>query len=179
MLTKNTNSAKTFKKVAGENKWHYSCYIVTLIPGIWGPYYSAVLEGYWLHEGGQSAVGSLIDHLIHSHPAFKCIQSKSKNVYQYLEQKCIEQAEKESLPSIHWLTKKLHICPDFHGNRSPYADSDLKGSILGLELDKSELSLAKLYLAAIQALAYGTKSIGNVQLIFMTILYTRPEHLSP
>ena len=153
--------------MSGKNKLHYWCYIVTLIPGIWGPYYSAVLEGYWLHEGGQSAVGSLIDHLIHSHPAFKCIQSKSKNVYQYLEQKCIEQAEKESLPSIHWLTKKLHICPDFHGNRSPYADSDLKGSILGLELDKSELSLAKLYLAAIQALAYGTKSIGNVQLYFI------------
>ena len=34
-----------------------------------------------------------------------------------------------------------------------------KGTITGLELDKSELSLAKLYLAAIQALAYGTKSI--------------------
>ena len=97
--------------------------------GIWGPYYSAVLEGYWLHEGGQSAVGSLIDHLIHSHPAFKCIESKSKNVYQYLEEKCIEQAEKENLESIHWLTRKLHICPDFHGNRSPLADSEIKGTV--------------------------------------------------
>ena len=31
MLTKNTNSTKTLKKVAGKNKWHYSCYIVTLV----------------------------------------------------------------------------------------------------------------------------------------------------
>ena len=30
MLAKNTNSAKTFKKVAGKNKWHYSCFIVIL-----------------------------------------------------------------------------------------------------------------------------------------------------
>ena len=30
MLAKNTNSTKTFRKVAGKNKWHYSCYIVTL-----------------------------------------------------------------------------------------------------------------------------------------------------
>ena len=35
VLTKNTNSAKTFKKVAGKNKWHYSCYIVTLILCAW------------------------------------------------------------------------------------------------------------------------------------------------
>ena len=71
------------------------------IPGVWGPYYSAILKDYWLHEGGQSAVGSLVDHLIQSHPAFKCIESKTKNVYQYLEEKCIEQAAKENLLSIH------------------------------------------------------------------------------
>ena len=129
------------------------------IPGVWGPYYSAILKDYWLHEGGQSAVGSLIDHLIQSHPAFKCIESKTKNVYQYLEEKCIEQAAKENLLSIHCLTRGLHILPDFHGNRSPWADSEIKGIISGLELDRSELSLAKLYLAAIQAIAYGTKAI--------------------
>ena len=30
MLSKNTNSAKKLKKMAGKNKWHYSCYIVIL-----------------------------------------------------------------------------------------------------------------------------------------------------
>ena len=31
MLPKNTKLAKSFKKVAGKNKWHYSCYIVILV----------------------------------------------------------------------------------------------------------------------------------------------------
>ena len=30
MLAKNPNETKTFKKVSGKNKWHYSCYIVIL-----------------------------------------------------------------------------------------------------------------------------------------------------
>ena len=34
------------------------------VPGIWGPNYSAVLPNYFLTEGGQSAVGSLMDHIL-------------------------------------------------------------------------------------------------------------------
>ena len=101
-----------------------------------------------MHEGGQSSVGSLIDHLIQSHPAFKTIETS--NIYQHLEDKCIAEAEKQGLESIHLLTDTLHVLPDFHGNRSPLADPQMKGTILGLELDASELSLAKLYLATIQ-----------------------------
>nr|CAD7413689.1 unnamed protein product [Timema poppensis] len=39
------------------------------VSGVWGPYYSAMVPCYWLNEGGQSATGKLIDHLIDSHPA--------------------------------------------------------------------------------------------------------------
>jgi ribulose kinase len=43
------------------------------VKGIWGPYFSAVLPNMWLTEGGQSASGRLIDHIIESHPAvFNC-----------------------------------------------------------------------------------------------------------
>ena len=114
-------------------------------------------------KGGQSAVGSLIDHLIQSHPATIKIQEKiritNENIYEYLEKKCQEMKNEQKLDSIHKLTKNLHILPDFHGNRSPLADPEMKGTVVGLDLDKSEQSLALIYLSTIQALAYETKMI--------------------
>src|SRR5882724_12888311 len=40
------------------------------VPGVWGPYYSGMVPGFWLNEGGQSAAGAAIDHLVKSHPAY-------------------------------------------------------------------------------------------------------------
>jgi D-ribulokinase len=39
------------------------------VDGVWGPYYSAMIPGLWLNEGGQSAAGAAIDHLVQMHPA--------------------------------------------------------------------------------------------------------------
>ncbi|RWD98698.1 MAG: ribulokinase, partial [Mesorhizobium sp.] len=39
------------------------------VPGVWGPYFSAMVPGFWLSEGGQSAAGAAIDLLVHFHPA--------------------------------------------------------------------------------------------------------------
>ena len=30
------------------------------VPGVWGPYYSTMIPGYWNNEGGQSATGKLV-----------------------------------------------------------------------------------------------------------------------
>ena len=83
----------------------------------------------------------------------------TENIYSYLEAKCVEMKHEKNLESIHNLTKNLHVFPDFHGNRSPLADPEMKGSIVGLDLDKSEKNLALIYLSTIQALAYETKLI--------------------
>src|SRR5213076_2769365 len=37
------------------------------VPGVWGPYFSAMVPGMWLSEGGQSATGALVDHVIAIH----------------------------------------------------------------------------------------------------------------
>lgn len=45
-------------------------------PGVWGPYKNAMIPGMWLNEGGQSATGKLVDHIIDTHPAAQEIRKK-------------------------------------------------------------------------------------------------------
>lgn len=45
------------------------------VDGVWGPYFGAMVPGMWLLEGGQSATGKLIDHVINTHPATKDLQN--------------------------------------------------------------------------------------------------------
>jgi len=39
-------------------------------------------------------------------------------------------AEQKNLQNVSYLTKDMHVWPDFHGNRSPLADPTLKGMVL-------------------------------------------------
>ena len=131
------------------------------IPGIWGPYFSAMIPGFWLTEGGQSATGALIDHVIHSHAATAGLQAEAtKNnctIYELLNIRLEQLAKNTAHPAE--LTRDIHIQPDFHGNRSPRANPTLKGTITGLSLSATADDLAVQYLAAIQAVAYGTRHI--------------------
>ncbi|XP_068809442.1 FGGY carbohydrate kinase domain-containing protein isoform X4 [Struthio camelus] len=47
------------------------------VPGVWGPYFSAMVPGFWLNEGGQSATGKLIEHVVRGHVAFPELQAKA------------------------------------------------------------------------------------------------------
>lgn len=130
--------------------------------GVWGPYKSAVIPDYFLNEGGQSATGILLDFMISTHPVYPEIKEKLKsneNVYSYLTKLIEHLAEERNLSNTCFLTKSFHVWPDFHGNRSPLADPNLKGMICGLDMKKDEENLAILYLAVIQALSYGTRHI--------------------
>jgi len=131
------------------------------IHGIWGPYYSAMLPGYWLTEGGQSATGALIDYVIHNHEATPMLHEEAtrtkKTVYDILNARLEALAGQQTFPGI--LTRDLHVYPDFHGNRSPRSNPHLRGMISGLSLSATLDDLARLYLATIQAVAYGTRHI--------------------
>jgi len=131
------------------------------VPGVWGPYYSAMLPGLWLNEGGQSATGSLVDHIILTHAAYPALaeaaQRRGTTIYQLLNERLTVLAEGLPFPAA--LTEALHVMPDFHGNRSPRADASLRGMISGLRLSATADDLAVLYLATIQAIAYGTRHI--------------------
>jgi FGGY-family pentulose kinase len=134
------------------------------VPGVWGPYFSAMLPGLWLTEGGQSATGALIDHTIRSDALFVELERRAlagaTTVYDLLNRRLDGLAGKlgaGSFPAL--LTEGLHVLPDHHGNRSPRADPTLRGMVSGLKLSSSMDALALLYLATIQAIGYGTRHI--------------------
>eukprot|EP00741_Cyanophora_paradoxa_P009162 tig00001471_g8873.t1 len=135
------------------------------VPRIWGPYFSAMVPGMWLTEGGQSATGGLIDHVLESHAASRELReaaaARSTSVYAVLEGRLEALAAREARcgGSVHLLTRELHVFPDFHGNRSPRADASLKGMLSGLTLGRSLDDLALLYLATLQACALETRHI--------------------
>ena len=144
-----------------------SCFMATskeaaFVSGIWGPYYDAMVPGMWLNEAGQSAAGKLIDHLIDSHPAhheLKKLTGGKQSVYEVLYNLLEKLTEEKKLTQMAFLTKSIHVYPDFHGNRSPLADPQMHGLISGLSFDESVSGLAVLYLSTIQSLAYQSKHI--------------------
>ncbi|RFB81244.1 FGGY-family carbohydrate kinase [Methylovirgula sp. 4M-Z18] len=130
------------------------------VPGVWGPYYSALIPGLWLNEGGQSAAGAAMDYLIRLHPNAGRIEEKARaagiSPIQYLEQQARELLEARAFPDI---VKGLHIVPEFIGNRAPFADPDARAVIAGLGLDDDETSLVRLYLAGTASIGYGLRQI--------------------
>jgi len=131
------------------------------IDGIWGPYFSAMLPGFWLTEGGQSATGALIDHVTQNHEASPSLHEEAKrtntSIYDVLNARLDALAASKVFPAV--LARDLHVYPDFHGNRSPRANPHLRGMVSGLSLSSTLDDLALLYLATIQAVAYGTRHI--------------------
>ncbi|MBA0835535.1 hypothetical protein Goarm_007811 [Gossypium armourianum] len=122
-----------------------------------------MIPEYWLTEGGQSATGALLDYIIESHVASPRLAnhaaSQKTSLFQLLNNILESMMRELQCPFIAALTEDTHVLPDFHGNRSPIADPKAKGVVFGLTLDPSEQQLARLYLAAVQAIAYGTRHI--------------------
>ena len=142
------------------------CPNARFIDGVWGPYYSAMVPGMWLNEGGQTTAGSAIDHVIADHANAAALQSDALahnvTVFQILNRE-VERLQSEHSPKVGGrgagpeIAKDIHVLPDFLGNRSPKADPHYRGLLDGLNLDESITSHALRYYAVLQAVAYGIR----------------------
>lgn len=135
------------------------------VPGVWGPYYSAMVPGLWLNEGGQSAAGEAIAFLLKMHPTYLEVKAMAEendlSLPDYLVQ--ILERKMADVSQIIKLSGQMVVVPEFLGNRAPFADPNTKAVISGLDLDESIDSLIALYIAGIAGLGYGLRQILNAQ----------------
>ncbi|WP_266033399.1 FGGY-family carbohydrate kinase [Brucella intermedia] len=133
----------------------------SFVEGVWGPYYGAMVPGYWLLEGGQSAYGAALDHLLMLHPSYPATKARADaeglSLPAYLERLALSKAG--SLENAAFLARDIHVVPEFLGNRAPFADPEAKAILDGLTIDKGESSLVQLYVAGLCGLCYGTRQI--------------------
>jgi len=133
------------------------------VNGVWGPYRDVLIPDFWLAEGGQSATGELLKHVIETHPAFQEAMSVAEtfnaNIYDYLNEHLREMQERDNAPTISYLGRHFFFYGDLFGNRSPVADPDMKGSIIGLSSDKSIDGLALYYYGTMEFIALQTHQI--------------------
>ncbi|WP_075180843.1 FGGY-family carbohydrate kinase [Pantoea sp. 1.19] len=135
------------------------------IPGVWGPYYSAMVPGLWLNEGGQSAAGAAIDRLLGMHPAAAALaqqaQAQGCTLPVLLADRVLARVAQPSDAVA--LIAGLHVVPEFLGNRAPFADPRARAAIAGLDMSEDDASLLALYVAGICSIGYGLRQIIDVQ----------------
>jgi D-ribulokinase len=127
------------------------------VDGIWGPHFGALTPNQWLIDGGQSAFGGAIDHLLRLHPAFAQLSARAgAHALHALEKEIVARAGGLSQAAL--IAEGLHVLPDFIGSRSS-ADAGARGGVIGMDLREDIRSLEELYIAALCGLAYGLADI--------------------
>lgn len=135
------------------------------VNGVWGPYRDVLIPDMWMAEGGQSATGELLKHVIETHPAHQealaAAETFNANIYEYLNSHLREMVQMQNAPgnSVAWLGRHFFFYGDLFGNRSPVADPDMKGSVVGLSSDKSIDGLALYYYGTLESIALQTRQI--------------------
>ena len=120
------------------------------IPGICGCVSDGVIPGYYTYEAGQSCVGDAFGWFVENCvPETYAAEAKMRNMslFDLLNEKASAlQVGENHLVVLDW----------WNGNRSPYADYDLTGMILGLTLKTRPEDI---YRAFIEATAFGCRAI--------------------
>ena len=150
------------------------------VNGVWGPYRDSIIPNYWMAEGGQSATGELLKHVLETHPAYQNAinqaESYNTNIYDFLNSHLQELKASRNAKSIAHLGKHFFFYGDLFGNRSPIADPSMSGSVVGLSSDKSLDGLALYYYGTMEFIALQTQQIittmnksgHNIKSIFMS-----------
>jgi FGGY-family pentulose kinase len=145
-----------------------TCHLVmskdaVFVPGVWGPYRDVLLEDRWLGEGGQSTTGALLHNVLTTHCSYNTALTKAKglntSIFDYLNRHLEDMRKDQGAPSIGYLARHIFFYGDKHGNRSPIADPNMRGSIVGLSMDSSVDDLALQYYAAMEFIAQQTRHI--------------------
>ena len=132
----------------------------TFVPGVWGPYLTAMVPGLWLNEGGQSAAGAALDRLVELHPMHAAVADLAAAQGTTPIAWLAEQAEaRGGAAAVAALVGAVHVVPEFLGNRAPFADPDALAVIAGLGMDASIESLIGQYVAGLCGVGYGAKQI--------------------
>ena len=131
------------------------------VPGVWGPYFDAMVPGLWLNEGGQSAAGAAIDQLLQFHPAYAEASAAAAAAGQPLPVFLAARATASGDPIA--LAQGLHVVPEFLGNRAPFADPHSRAIIAGLGMERDLQNLTALYVAGISGIGYGLRQIVETQ----------------
>lgn len=145
------NTDRRIALIAGTSNCH-----ITLsnqrreVPGIWGPYGGAVLDDMWSNEGGQSASGALLDHVVDLFGGNLSGANSHKVIAERVQQCLADDPE---------FAVGVQVMPDFIGNRAPFADPEMRGAITGLTIEDPEMTFLKVYWAAAVGIAYGTRLI--------------------
>ncbi|WP_313617606.1 FGGY family pentulose kinase, partial [Agrobacterium sp.] len=135
------------------------------VPGVWGPYFSAMVPGMWLNEGGQSAAGAAIDQLLSLHPHAETANAEAKgnstSLPQWLALRALASVDHPS--DAVRLAGQLHVVPEFLGNRAPFADPAARAVVMGLGMENGFDNLVALYVAGLCGLGYGLRQIIDTQ----------------
>lgn len=150
--------------VAGTSSCHIAMSPNSIfVPGVWGPYRDTIFPGCWMAEGGQSATGQLLKHVLESHPAFKqasaSADSHGMNIFEFLNTRLTELAAERGLPCVADLARYFFFYGDLFGNRSPLANAKMTGSLVGLSSDTSVEGLAIHYYGTLEFIALQTRQI--------------------
>src|SRR5262249_54413659 len=127
------------------------------VDGVWGPHFGAITPDRWLLDGGQSAFGGAIDHLLRLHPAFAEVKARAgPNALPALEKDIIARAGGLSEAAL--IADGLPVLADSTGARLA-ADAGARGGVIGRALREDAASFEELYVAGLCGLAYGLADI--------------------